>query len=209
MGISFNYFTNIISVTSPQTTLTMQELADAIADEEATPWGMNYPLDDVPGIAEIAGKFSKGGVLYSEIIVQLYTPWQVQFWGGSGVTKTSGGSLLGGLGDVPVKATGTAGDITLVSQPTDGTLIVSGSGVTEQDKLDIANQVWVHADPTFLLKVIKNRKTLEKSGSEWQLIVYDDDTTTPILNKAMKDKDGNNITDLDAGTLAIELATSV
>ena len=156
MGISFDYFTSIIAVTSPQVTLTMQELADTIEDECSTPWGMNYPVSALPGIAEIAGKFDKGGGKYSEIIVKLYSPWQVQFWGGSGVSKTEGGSLLGGLGDVPVKATGTAGDITLVSQPLDGTLVISGSGVTEQDKLDIADAVWADSDGATLLSQVKS-----------------------------------------------------
>ena len=39
--------------------------------------------------------------------------------------------------------------------------------------------------------------------------VYDDDNTTPILNKELKDKDVNNITDLAAGTLAAEMANTV
>jgi len=137
MGIQFNYATSIISITAPQTDISMQELSNAISDEEATPWGMNYPASDTPGIAEIAGKFDKSGgagTTFSEIIVDLYSPWQVQFWQGSGVTKTAGGSLLGGLGGIPVKATGAAGDITLVSQPVDGTLIVEGvAGLTEEE----------------------------------------------------------------------------
>jgi hypothetical protein len=66
--------------------------------------------------------------------VNLYSPWQVQFWGGSGVTTVAGGSLLGGLGGIPVKATGTAGDITIVNQPVDGTLAITGeSGLTAEE----------------------------------------------------------------------------
>ena len=74
---------------------------------------------------------------------------------------------------------------------------------------DIADAVWLHTDPAFLLKVIKNKKSLVKTGDVWELIIYDDDNATPILQKDLKDKDGNDITDLEAGTLAEELKTSV
>ena len=88
-------------------------------------------------------------------------------------------------------------------------LIVSGSGVTEQDKTDIINGVWGHTDSEFLLKSLKNKKALVKTGSVWELIIYDDDNVTPMLQKDLKDKDGNDITDLAAGTLAQELRSDV
>ena len=103
-----------------------------------------------------------------------------------------------------------------------------GSGITEQDKLDIADRVWdeditahttinsageliqsLESDSTFMLKIIKNKKELKKSAGVWQLIIYDDDSTTPILTKDIKDKDGNNISDIEAGVLAAELKSSV
>jgi hypothetical protein len=58
-------------------------------------------------------------------------------------------------------------------------------------------------------KTIYNKKSLVKNGSIWELIIYDNDNITPILNKALKDKNGNNITDLVAGILAEELQSSV
>ena len=85
----------------------------------------------------------------------------------------------------------------------------SGSGVTEQDKTDIINGVWDDPDAAFLLKIIRNKKTLEKNGSVWELIIYDDDNSTPILTKVLKDKDVAEITDLATGTLAMELKSSV
>jgi len=104
-----------------------------------------------------------------------------------------------------------------------GTVIISGIGgvidnssgasIVDTSTLisntSMANTVWEHADAAFMLKIIKNKKALVKTGSVWELIIYDDDDSTPILNKAMKDKLDNNITDLAAGTLAQEIKTSV
>ena len=41
-----------------------------------------------------------------------------------------------------MKATGAAGDITVLESPVDGVTVAVVSGVTEQDKLDIADRVW-------------------------------------------------------------------
>lgn len=65
------------------------------------------------------------------------------------------------------------------------------------------------SDIGFLIKMIKNQKILSKSGSVWSLIIYDDDDVTPLLSKPLKDKNGNDITDIDAGVLAKELKTIV
>jgi len=64
-------------------------------------------------------------------------------------------------------------------------------------------------DILFLLKAIKNEKVLEKTGETWYLIIYDNDGETLILNKAIKDRYGEDITDLEAGELSRELLTSV
>lgn len=80
----------------------------------------------------------------------------------------------------------------------------------------LADAVWEHESAVtlnstalILLKVVKNKKELKKVSSVWTLIIYDDDGTTPILNKDLKDVDGNNITDITAGALAKELASNV
>jgi len=62
---------------------------------------------------------------------------------------------------------------------------------------------------SWMNKIITNKKVLAKTGDVWELIIYDDDNVTPILRKDIKDKDGNNITDLEAGTLAQELKSDV
>lgn len=61
----------------------------------------------------------------------------------------------------------------------------------------------------FLIRAIKNRKYLSKEGNVWYLIIRNDADTDNILKKALKDKNGNDITDIDAGLLSEELASSV
>lgn len=67
----------------------------------------------------------------------------------------------------------------------------------------------ISADFIFILKTLKNRREIVKSGLVWSLVVYDDDEVSPILIKILKDLNGNNITDLKAGALSEELASSV
>jgi hypothetical protein len=57
-----------------------------------------------------------------------------------------------------------------------------------------------------LKKYAANKKALVKTGAVWSLVIYDDDGTTPLLTKALADKDGNTITDPAAGTIAREAA---
>lgn len=117
-----------------------------------------------------------------------------------------------------------SGNIIIDASCTAGTIQLLGTGNIEADNsgpgcnvdtdgfttLDsIADAVWAVDDALFLLKVVKNKKALVKNGAVWQLIIYDDNDTTPILIKDLKDKDGNEITDLAAGVLAQELANSV
>lgn len=58
----------------------------------------------------------------------------------------------------------------------------------------------------FSKKIIKNKKEIT---ADKKLAIYDDDGTTPILQKALKDKSGGEITDLATGVLAAEEASTV
>ncbi len=56
---------------------------------------------------------------------------------------------------------------------------------------------------------VVNEKYLQKQGADWYLIIKDEAGVADILKKALKDKDGSAITDLEAGIMAQELASSV
>ena len=151
MPLEIDYFAELIRVTSPTTSVLLQDLHDFVEDERglASPEGLSRirpPSVSATGdpIFDVNGKIedpSKPGI-YSQINLYLVPPWQIQFWGGSGYTTISGGKLSGGgPGDQPMKATGTAGDITVLSSQVDGvyTLVETGvSGLTPTESADLA-----------------------------------------------------------------------
>lgn len=149
MPLSIDAFNKLLLITSPTTAVDAQEIADFVEDYMATPPGL--VIDGVwPGFAgqgdilNPQGKIEDSGNpgVFSQIILALHPEWQIQFWGGSGYTRIFGGKFVGGVGDEPMKATGTAGDITILESPVDGVTVASGSGVTQQDKDDIENQIF-------------------------------------------------------------------
>jgi len=83
------------------------------------------------------------------------------------------------------------------------------TGNTKQTADHTAALTTAQSDLTYMIKVIKNKKELVKTLDVWQLIIYDDDNTTPILRKDLKDINGDNISDFVAGILAKELKTDV
>jgi hypothetical protein len=68
---------------------------------------------------------------------------------------------------------------------------------------------YVSASIEWLQKTINNKRAIIKEATGWKLVIYDDDGVTPILQKALKDKDGAQIADLSAGVLAQEGKSSV
>ena len=129
MPLQVDWYNQRIEITSPTTEVSGQVLHDFIEDQMSSPWGL--ATDD---IIQPEGKIedpSNPGV-YSQIIILLNSPWQLQFWGGSGYTRIYGAKIVGGLADEVLKATGTAGDITVLESPVDGVTVAvdSGSGLT-------------------------------------------------------------------------------
>jgi hypothetical protein len=130
-----------------------------------------------------------------------------------------------------------SGKLTIEETVTDGTIIVRGIVDIENQgeaTIDITGTVtagavsfgvWEEAKTThntvgsfgkliqedldFLIAVIKNKKLLTKVGSTWYLAIRNETDTDNALYKALKDKNGNDITDIQVGILAQELKSSV
>jgi len=60
-----------------------------------------------------------------------------------------------------------------------------------------------------LTAYIRNKRYLEKIGTTWYIVVRNDDDSDDILRKALKDKGGNDISDIAIGVMAQEMRSSV
>jgi len=120
MPLEIDWENELILVTSPTTDVDAQTLHDFIEDEMASAVGSIHE-DIIQPEGKIEDPLQPG--VYSQIILILNPPWQIQFWGGSGYTRIYGGKIVGGLGGEPFKATGTAGDITVLESPVDGVTV--------------------------------------------------------------------------------------
>lgn len=160
MPFQLDYFNKLILITSPTVVATVQALADFIEDEMASPVGLvsdGINWDFRGDVARPEGKLEDAGNpgVFTQIILQINPDWQIQFFAGSGYTRIRGGKVIGGLANEVMKATGTAGDITVLETQVDGTVVVSGSGLSgEQDTkltrihalLDVISGSFDHAE---------------------------------------------------------------
>jgi hypothetical protein len=180
MPLQIDWENGIIEITSPTTTVDSQTLHDFIEDEMASSKGMCYS-DIIKPEGKIEDPSNPG--IYSQIIIIINSPWQIQFWGGSGYTRIYGAKIVGGLNDQPMKASGTAGDITVLESPVDGLTVISGSGITEQDKTDIIDGVWDEVrlgtytmeDMVIIIQRMLHNK-VSKSGDV--ITIYEEDENT-------------------------------
>ncbi len=214
MGFQIDWFNKLVLVTSPTTDADSQVMHDFIEDQMAAPIGMisdganpSFFGDILKPEGKIEDPTNPG--VFSQIILILNSEWQIQFYAGSGYTRIFGAKIVGGVGDEPFKATGTAGDITVLESPVDGLVVATGSGLSggqaaELTRIDLAT--------VYQSKIINNLKEIIKIASSWYLIIYETGEVsggTELLRKHLTDLDGNEIDDLTAGVLAAELESTV
>lgn len=121
MAILLNPLNRIIEVTTPTTTVTVQELVNTIRD-----WEDELPNMAYDKVIDAVGKADLGGGVTTGITLTLSSLWQIQFW--SGVTRgiIEGGNIVGGVGGVPVQNTG--GSDTVLQLGAVGTTIATAGG---------------------------------------------------------------------------------
>jgi hypothetical protein len=182
MALSFDHATSRISVTSPQVSLTCQDLINAIREEEASERGIAYDP-----IAEASGKADLGGGVATAITVYLLDDWQVQWYAGNYTATIGGGNLVAAGGDaVAYVSGGPQVEITLSAAAT----IVNGEGGTAPSASEVADAVWQHSSATDLLdrvtmaQAILRNKTITDPQSGL-MTVYDTDGSTPLLTAAL------------------------
>lgn len=132
MAIEFDHTSSLINITSPQNTLSCQDLLDAIRTEEASERGILHPQ-----IATASGKEDLGSGVSVGMTVALVEPWQVKFWADNYIAKVAGGNLVGGIAGDPIAYS--AGVQVLLVQSAASTVVTlsTGSGLSseEHDKL--------------------------------------------------------------------------
>jgi len=142
-------------------------------------------MDDDPPMRS-TGYASLGGGAYSDKIFILQKGWKLKPYAGT-YALTVVGTLIA-LDDAGNPYARTvppdSGDVQWVFQvSSQGIIVVSGSGVTQQDKQDIANLVWSHStglsldERTLLLKKVESNRWKIVGN---QLIIYDDDGVSPL-----------------------------
>lgn len=197
MPIQVDWMDELIEITSPTTEVDLQSLHDVVEDER----GMASPIGLIrSAILTPEGKIEdpvNPGV-FSQIILVLQSPWQIQFWGGSGYTRVYGGKIVGGLNDQPIKATGTAGDVTVLESPVDGILTIASSGVGTPG--EVADAVWDavrsgHDDAGSFGEAVDELAAFAGGGWEIdtdtdQLILYKADNVTEVARFDLLDDEG-------------------
>jgi len=186
MAITFDPTNKYILIDSG-TSLTALEIYNAVMEWHDEQASMGY---DVPMAA--IGKAPLGGGVYTDSIFILQSGWKLKLYDGTyqfriiGTMITDDGSIRTVQPD--------SGFVEITFQVTSqGIIIVSGSGVTEQDKQDIANLVWEHttadtlADRVDLIRKINEGRWKITSN---QLIIYDDGGVTVLRTFNLLTKGG-------------------
>lgn len=200
VAITFDHSQYLINITSPQDTLTCQDLINAIREEEASASGIRYPQ-----IAKASGKEELGAGVDVGITVELVSPWQVKFWAGNYIAKIAGGNLVGGLGGDPVAYSAGVQVLLVMSAASTTVTVSTGSGLSteEHDKLmalpsavSIAAAVWDFVVETTysasnLLRLFAAVLTGKVSGAGTGTETFKglDDSTDRVISTV--DDDGN------------------
>ena len=221
MAMAIDWFTKVITI--PQTDLTLVggtlyehdteafylELKALEASEEGMPFFIAHDHNPPYSVAGItyARKFElidNYSITYENgaYTVRLAGSNNNLFDVENGILNQNNVSVIGQNAAGLIVVSGSVGDATQAKQNT----IIAYVDSLESTLSDIVN------DLDFLLKVVKNLKEVKKVSTSWYLIIYDDGEGSggiEILRKKLTDKDGSDITDLEAGVLAMELENSV
>jgi len=117
MAIEVNFYDEIIYITSPTTSVTIQQLVDAIRAAEDTVDGMAFGgevKNVADGVADAEGKVDVGSGYLNPTTLTLHDDWYIEFWDGVGLGQVVGGNITGGLSSRPVRAASGSADTVLV-----------------------------------------------------------------------------------------------
>lgn len=136
IDFTFDFITQIIDVDASVSVLDVYDLWVAIRTAAGTSTGIAYPA-----IAKAGGldTLDSAQGIQTFITVTLFDGWEVNSLRGSGKFTLSGGNLLREDGNDPFVDNPLITYFAFFSQAGTVTTVATGSGVTPQDKIDIAN----------------------------------------------------------------------
>ena len=141
MPIQVDYYDKVVYITSPTTTVTVQELVDAIRAAEDTPEGMAFGgsvATLVDAVTDAEGKASVGGGFLAGIVMTLKSDWYIEFWDGVVLGTVSGGNVTGGLANRPVRCAVGSSDTALQLGAVGGVIAETGtSGLTSEESTEL------------------------------------------------------------------------
>jgi len=129
MGINVNFYDELIYITNPTDTVTIQQLVDIIRAAENSIIGMNFDK-----IIDAAGKEDLGGGVSVGITLNLLGDWQVKFWQGNYTGVIKGGNLVGGKDGDPIAYT--AGVQVVLLQSASATITGGNGGASVSEIVD-------------------------------------------------------------------------
>jgi hypothetical protein len=88
-------------------------------------------------------------------------------------------------------------------------IIRAKSPNADDDDVDVTAYLYQVESDGNVVKSMRNKRGIIKVGLVWYSVLYDDDGTTIILQRALKDSTGANISDFEAGKLTQELASAI
>lgn len=164
MAITFSIPNTEIIITTGQTTVTVQDMVNAIRLFE-----YSFQMMGNKKILNASGKSPLGGGVFTEIVQELQNPWTLRFVDeATAHTSVTGGTTLAidGAGDPRPVTTNFA---LTINQSISGTLVEAGvSGLTAAEALQLS----------VLGKILRNRQYTDPDTGI--MTVFDDDNVTPL-----------------------------
>ncbi len=148
MAINVDYYDRIVYITSPTTTVTVQQIYDAMRSAEDTPEGMAFggPVKTVTdGFVDGEGEADLGGGFSTVLTITLDANWYIEFWDGVTLGTVNDGNIAGGKDNRPVRCAVGSSDTALVLGAERGVTTAASGSLSQQDLDDIADSVWDEA----------------------------------------------------------------
>ena len=193
MSYSVNWSTQLITIpladlTLVSTGLYQLNLSDFHEEIRRLEWEFTEGLP-WPHIIDYVASVTFGGVTLAPVIT-VTNGYTVEFEAGMYAVNLVGANS--NIADVAV-----INGVSIRPQNSAGLQVVTqGSGVTAQDKTDIANTVWTHTDATTIKSDLNFVKDIE--GGRWKregslMIFYKDDNSTEVARFNLLNESGSAV----------------